>query len=87
MLNINPKHKCITVGIIGIPNAGKSSLVNTLLGVDLSIVTRREQTTRNKFHCVTTIDDTEIILTDTPGVHRSSKELNKRMNEQAREGA
>ncbi len=84
---VNPKHKSIMVSVIGVPNAGKSSLINNLIGIDLSIVTNREQTTRNKFNCVTCIDDTEIILVDTPGLHRSSKELNKRMNEQAREGA
>ena len=51
------------------------------------IVTHKEQTTRNRFHCVFTVDRTEIILVDTPGFHQSSNEINKRMNEQAREGA
>ena len=41
---------------------------------------------RNKFHCVINIDHTEIILVDTPGVHVNKKEINKRMNEQAKEG-
>jgi GTP-binding protein Era len=85
--SVNPAHKSIMVSLIGVPNAGKSSLVNNLIGIDLSIVTNREQTTRNKFNCVFTVDDTEVILVDTPGLHRSSKEINKRMNEQAREGA
>lgn len=84
---VNPAHKSIMVSMIGVPNAGKSSLVNNLIGIDLSIVTNREQTTRNKFNCVFTVDNTEVILVDTPGLHRSSKEINKRMNEQARESA
>ena len=48
---------------------------------------RDSETTRNRFNCVFTVDRTEIILIDTPGMHQSSVELNKRMNEQAREGA
>ena len=50
-------------------------------------MTNKEQTTRNRFHCVFTVDRTEIILVDTPGLHKSSQELNKRMNQQAREGS
>lgn len=71
------------VALIGRPNVGKSSLVNYLLGFDLSIVSHRPQTTRNRFHCTFTIDKTEIVLVDTPGVHFSNQEMNKRMNEQA----
>jgi len=81
--NQHPHNKSITVSVLGKPNAGKSSLINYLLGFDLSIVTDKAQTTRNKFQCVVTIDRTEIILVDTPGIHRSNQELNKRMNEQA----
>lgn len=74
------------VSVLGAPNVGKSSVINYLTGMDLSIVTRLPQTTRNKFHCVFTIDKTEIILVDTPGIHRTNQEFNKRMNQQAREG-
>jgi GTP-binding protein Era len=72
--------------VLGAPNVGKSSLINYLLGMDLSVVTHKPQTTRNKFQCIFTVDRTEIILVDTPGLHRSSLEINKRYNEQAREG-
>ena len=75
------------LSVLGAPNVGKSSLINYLVGTDLSIVTNKEQTTRNRFHCVFTVDHTEIILVDTPGLHRSSQELNKRMNQQAKEGS
>ncbi len=74
------------VSVLGAPNVGKSSLINYLLGMDLSVVTNKPQTTRNRFHCILTVDHTEIILVDTPGLHRSNQELNKRLNQQAREG-
>lgn len=80
----NPHNKSIVVALLGKPNAGKSSLINELLGFDLSIVTSKPQTTRNQFKCVVTIDHTEVVLVDTPGVHRSNQEINKRMNGQAR---
>lgn len=80
-------NKSIMLSVLGAPNVGKSTLVNELLGMDLTIVTSKEQTTRNKFHCIFCVDKTEIILVDTPGIHRSNKEINKRMNEQAKEGA
>lgn len=82
----HPHNKSIMVSVLGAPNAGKSSLINYLLGTDLSIVTPKPQTTRNKFHCVLTIDHTEIVLVDTPGIHSSNKEFNKRLNQQAKEG-
>lgn len=85
--NQHPHNKSIMVSVLGLPNVGKSSLINYLLGYDLSIVTHKPQTTRNRFHCVFTVDRTEIILVDTPGLHRSNQEFNKRMNEQARNGA
>jgi GTPase len=81
--NQHPLNKQVTASILGVPNAGKSSLVNYFLGVDLSIVTDRPQTTRNKLLCVHHINRTEVVFVDTPGLHRASKEMNRRMNEQA----
>jgi len=82
----HPSNKSIMISVLGVPNVGKSSLINYLLGTELSVVTHKPQTTRNKFHCVFNIDKTEVILVDTPGIHKSNKEFNKRLNEQAREG-
>lgn len=82
----HPHNKAIMVAVLGAPNVGKSSLINVLLGTDLTVVTNKPQTTRNKFHCVFTVDRTEIVLVDTPGLHKSNQEFNKRLNEQAREG-
>ena len=82
----HPLNKSIMVAVLGAPNVGKSSLINCLLGTDLTVVTNKPQTTRNKFHCVFTIDRTEVVMVDTPGLHKSNHEFNKRLNEQAREG-
>lgn len=82
----HPHNKAIMVAVLGAPNVGKSSLINVLLGTDLTVVTNKPQTTRNKFHCVFTVDRTEIVMVDTPGLHKSNQEFNKRLNEQAREG-
>lgn len=83
----HPHNKSIMVSVLGKPNAGKSTLINYLLGFDLAIVSNKPQTTRNHFHCALTIDKTEIVLVDTPGVHSSGQELNIRMNGQAQFGA
>lgn len=83
----HPHNKSLFASVLGKPNAGKSSLINHLLGFDLSIVTSKAQTTRNTFHCVFTIDRTEVVLIDTPGVHSSGQELNVRMNGQAQFGS
>jgi len=83
----HPKNKSMVVSVIGVPNVGKSTLINKLIGTELSIVSNRPQTTRNKFLCVFNVGYAEIVLVDTPGFHRSGQELNKRMNQQAREGS
>ncbi len=80
----HPDNKSIMISVLGAPNVGKSTLINNFLGMELSIVTPKAQTTRNRFHCVTTIDRTEIIFVDTPGLHRSNQEFNLRLNDQAR---
>lgn len=83
----HPHNKSIMIAVLGKPNVGKSSFVNHLMGFDLSIVSNKPQTTRNHFHCAFTIDRTEVVLVDTPGVHSTAQELNKRMNGQAQMGA
>jgi GTP-binding protein Era len=83
----HPHNKSIMIAVLGKPNVGKSSFINHLLGFDLSIVSPKPQTTRNNFHCAFTIDRTEVVLVDTPGVHSNAQELNKRMNGQAQMGA
>lgn len=82
----HPHNKAIMISVLGKPNVGKSSFINHLLGFDLSIVSNKPQTTRNNFHCAFTIDRTEVVLVDTPGVHANNQELNKRMVGQAQMG-
>lgn len=83
----HPHNKHLTAAVLGRPNAGKSTLINHLLGFDLSIVSNKPQTTRNHFQCVFTVDRTEIVLVDTPGAHSSNQEINIRMNGQAQFGS
>jgi GTPase len=85
--NQHPHNKAIMIAVLGKPNVGKSTFINHLIGFDLSIVSAKPQTTRNNFHCAFTIDRTEVVLVDTPGVHANNQELNKRMNGQAQMGA
>lgn len=85
--NQHPHNKAIMIAVLGKPNVGKSSFINHLMGFDLTIVSSKPQTTRNHFHCAFTIDRTEVVLVDTPGVHSNAQELNKRMNGQAQMGS
>jgi len=67
------------VAIVGPPNAGKSTLMNSLLGQKISIVTPKPQTTRNRILGVVNGEEYQIILLDTPGLHRSRVPLNQEM--------
>lgn len=71
--------KSITVAIIGAPNAGKSTLVNKLVGSKVSIVSPKEQTTRTSLRGIAMYENTQIILVDTPGIFRPDKALDKAM--------
>jgi len=67
------------VAIVGPPNAGKSTLMNALLGQKISIVTHKPQTTRNRILGVVNGDNYQIVLIDTPGLHRADQPLNREM--------
>src|SRR5579885_2786559 len=68
------------VSIIGRPNAGKSTLLNALVGEKIAIVTHKPQTTRNRIQGIVTVPKQgQIVLVETPGVHKPEKTLNKRM--------
>ena len=71
--------KCGTISIIGKPNTGKSTLINTLTGVKISAVSDKPNTTRNKILGVYNSENSQIIFLDTPGLQKSSKFLNRIM--------
>lgn len=60
-------HKAGFVNIIGLPNAGKSTLTNALLGMQLTIINAKPQTTRHRIHAILNGDDYQIVIADTPG--------------------
>lgn len=73
------EHRCGYVALIGRPNAGKSTLVNRVLGSKLAITSSKPQTTRNRIVGIHTDDTTQVVLVDTPGIHKAWTELNKAM--------
>lgn len=73
------------VSLVGRPNVGKSTLVNSLCGVKVSIVSDKPQTTRTRIRGVVTKDDYQIIFVDTPGLHKAVSALGERVNATALE--
>jgi len=67
------------VAIVGAPNAGKSTLMNSMLGQKISIVTHKAQTTRNRIAGIVNDTDYQIVFLDTPGLHSSTSVLNVEM--------
>lgn len=71
------------VAVVGRPNAGKSTLVNTIIGEKVAIVSDKAHTTRNNIQGIYNDDESQIIFIDTPGIHKPSQTLGKYMNKQA----
>ena len=67
------------VSIIGMPNVGKSTLLNTIAGQKIAIISDKPQTTRNKILAIYTTDTEQIVFTDTPGIHNPHNKLGQFM--------
>lgn len=80
-MEIAPQHKqkTLTACIIGKPNAGKSSLLNKIIGQKISIVTHKVQTTRSIITGIVTIGDMQMVIFDTPGIFEPRKNLERAM--------
>lgn len=78
------EYKCGYIAILGKPNAGKSTLVNNLVGEKVAIVSPKPQTTRNNILGILTKDNYQLVLVDTPGIHKSKNVLDKYMMKNVR---
>ncbi|MBR0137301.1 MAG: GTPase Era, partial [Erysipelotrichaceae bacterium] len=75
------------VALIGKPNVGKSTLLNTILSKKVAIATPKPQTTRDNIRGILTLEDCQIVFIDTPGIHKASIRLNELMVKSAYEAA
>lgn len=71
------------IAIIGRPNAGKSTLINALLGQKIAIMSPKPNTTRNNIMGILTTEDTQYVFIDTPGIHKPKHELGRTLNKNA----
>ena len=74
-------HRSGFVALVGRPNVGKSTLLNSLLGEKVAIVSDKPQTTRNRIRAILTRDEAQVIFIDTPGVHKPKHKLGSAMVE------
>jgi GTP-binding protein Era len=81
---MNAHFKSGFVSLVGRPNAGKSALLNALVGQKVAIVADKPQTTRTSIQGVVTTGDAQIVFLDTPGIHKADSQLNKRLMDTVR---
>ena len=79
--------RCGTVAVVGAPNAGKSTLVNTLVGQKVAIVSAKVQTTRTRLMGIAIAGDAQLLLVDTPGIFAPRRRLDRAMVRAAWDGA
>ncbi|GLQ18208.1 GTPase Era [Maritalea porphyrae] len=78
--------RCGFVALVGAPNAGKSTLLNALVGTKVSIVTHKAQTTRAQIRGVVTLEKEQIVFVDTPGIFKPKRRLDRAMVQSAWSG-
>ena len=83
----NPDTSAGFVALIGAPNAGKSTLLNALVGAKVSIVSRKVQTTRSQVRGIAMVDGAQIVFVDTPGIFQPKRRLDRAMVDSAWGGA
>ena len=81
---MNKTFKSGFISIVGRPNAGKSTLLNALVGQKVAIVADKPQTTRTSIQGVLTRPDAQIVFVDTPGIHKADSQINKRLMDAVR---
>ena len=79
MSDTQAQYKCGVVAVIGAPNAGKSTLVNQLVGQKVAITSAKAQTTRARMLGIALHDDVQMILVDTPGIFDPNRRLDRAM--------
>ncbi|MCC3161028.1 MAG: GTPase Era [Mollicutes bacterium PWAP] len=77
------KFKSGFVAVLGRPNVGKSSLVNSFIGFKVSIISSTPQTTKNQIKGIYTTDEMQIVFIDTPGIHKPQQKLGEYLNKQS----
>ena len=88
MTEITPTDtSCGFIALVGAPNAGKSTLLNSLVGTKVSIVTHKAQTTRSQVRGVVTTDKSQLVFIDTPGIFAPKRRLDRAMVDSAWGGA
>ena len=75
----NKNFKSGFAAIIGMPNVGKSTLLNAIVGQKIAIISDKPQTTRNRILAIYSTDEEQIIFTDTPGIHKPHNKLGEYM--------
>lgn len=75
----NAAHRSGFIAVVGRPNVGKSTLINSLIGQKIAIMSDKPQTTRTRILCILTQPDAQVVLLDTPGVHKPFSRLGEYM--------